>query len=173
MSKPRLASREQLREVLVLPRRVLVLITRDMAESIAKIVFEHEVDILAEVFGEGSVQVVQDPLEHGILIAPVEAVEKAREEQRKAIKARKPITPIPYSEYETPARWEPLDYDNPEGPGHWVDAPVSVGEEMARLRTMYGRHNEQPAFNVDVAYPHERDFIDACGGPWKAAKDAA
>lgn len=175
MSRPRLARREEIREALVLPRLVLVLITRDMAEVINKICYEHEVDVLAEVFGEANVEVVEDPLKHNILIAPIDVVEKARQEMNDAAKRGRKVT-MYYAHPETPCRWEPADIDNPAAGGRWVDEPVSVGEEMARLRTAYGMHHDKAEFYVDVAYPHERDFLEACGGeyqPKKAQKDAA
>lgn len=175
MSRPRLARREEIREVLVLPRRVLVLVTRDMAEVISKIVYEHEVDVLAEVFGEGAVEVIKDPLEHNILIAPVDVVEQHRKDVNDAIKRGRKVTPL-YTHPATPCRWEPVDPENPAAGGQWIDEPVTVGEEMARLRTAYGMHHDKAEFYVDVAYPHERDFLEACGGPYepkKAQKDAA
>lgn len=175
MSRPRLATREQLRDVLILPRLVLILITRDMSEVISKICYEHEIDVLAEVFGEQNIQRIEDPLEHNVLIASIDVVEKARAEMNDAAKRRRKVTMF-YAHPETPCRWEPVDPDRPEAGGQWVDEPVTVGEEMARLRTAYGMHHEKAEFFVDVAYPHERDFIEACGGeyqPKKAQKDAA
>lgn len=174
MSKPRLATREDLRSQQVLPRRVLVNVTRDMAEVISKVVFEHEIDVLAEVFGEGAVQVIQDPLEHNILIASMDVIEAAQKEASDAAKRRQRVATLFYYP-ETPVRWEPKDPDNLAAGGAWVDEPVYVGEEMARLRTLYGMHHERKEFFVDVAYPHEKDFIDACGGVYKpkGLKDAA
>lgn len=175
MSRPRLARREEIREVPVLPRRVLVLITRDMAEVISKIVYEHEVDILAEVFGEAAVKVIEDPLEHNVLIGPIDVVEQARKDANEAAKRGRKVTMF-FAHPETPCRWEPNDPDNPAAGGRWLDEPITVGEEMARLRTAYGMHHEKKEFYVDVAYPHERDFLEACGGeyaPKKATKDAA
>lgn len=175
MSRPRLATREQIRETLILPHLVLVLVRRDMAEVISKICYEHEVDILAEVFGEENIQRVEDPLKHNILIAPIDVVEEARKEMNLAARRGRKVNMF-FAHPETACRWEANDPDNPAAGGKWVDEPVSVGEEMGRLRTAYGMHHDKPEFYVDVAYPHERDFLEAAGGqykPDKAQKDAA
>ena len=119
-------------------------------------------------------QVVQDPLEHNILIAPMDVIEAAQKEASNAAKRRQRVATLFYYPA-TPVRWEPKDPDNLAAGGEWVDEPVYVGEEMARLRTLYGMHYERKEFFVDVAYPHEKDFIDACGGIYKpkGMKDAA
>lgn len=174
MSRPRLATREELRSRQILPRRVLVEVTRDMAEVISKVVFEHEIDVLAEVFGEGAVSVVDDPLKYNILIGPIDVINEARKEADNAAKRRQRVNVL-YTHPEHPVRWEPRDIDNPAAGGQWIDDPMYVGDEMARLRTLYGMHHERKEFFVDVAYPHEKDFIDACGGLYepKKVKDAA
>lgn len=162
MAKPRLKDRQALSEELVLPRRVLVHVTRDMTEVIPRIVFEHEIDILAEVFGANAVQVVEDSLEHQILIANPDDIDRARKVAETEAKKKQKVSVL-YYHHENPMQMEE---------GKWVPAPVYVGEEMARLRTAYGINEDKKEFYVDIAYPHEQNFIEACGGVYKA-KNAA
>lgn len=156
--RPRLKDRESLRNELVLPARCLVFVRRDMAEEISAIVYDHEVDVLKEVHGEGAVRIEDDPLKYNILIGSPELIADTTVKMQAAIKERKKV-PVLY--YYTTHAMERLD------DGTWVPVPLIVGEEMERLRTAYGRHQEKPEFAVDVAYPHEGLFIEACGGVFK------
>lgn len=166
----RALSREQLQNSLVLPRRCLVEVRRDITETISKLVYEHEVDILREVHGEGNVAIVEDPLQHNILIAPIDVVEAARAEARKASKKGQRVVAL-FMHTEHPMRWEPADEDQPGDVGKWVMDPVYVGDEMNRLRTVYGMHHEKKEFFVDVVYPHERDLVEACDGVYRPAEN--
>lgn len=44
----------------MLAKHVTVLVRRDMAEAIPVAVFEHEVEILKEIHGEGNIEAVED-----------------------------------------------------------------------------------------------------------------
>lgn len=166
-------SREELQGQLVLPYRTLVLIKRDVTTEVSKLVYEHEVDILKEIFGDGAVVEIKEPLEHNIVIAPPDTIDAAQAEAKRLARAGRPVKSL-FFHTERPMRQEPVNLDEPDGAQHWVYAPVFVGEEMQRLRTAYGKHHEKPEFYVDVVYPHEMDFIEACGGIWKEpSADAA
>lgn len=159
--RPRLAQRQALRNVLVLPRRCLVHVVRDMAEILPSIVFEHEIDVMSECFGEGRIDVQKDPLEYGILIADQDVLDETRVKSLKAAKLRLKVTTLFYYNL-YPVR--------PDDDGVLEYAPVYVGDEMERLRSAYGKHPAEDKFCVDVAYPNERDFIEACGGIYKPKK---
>lgn len=45
----------------MLAKHITVLVRRDMAESIPVAVFEHEVEILKDIHGEGNVETVEGP----------------------------------------------------------------------------------------------------------------
>ncbi len=155
MSRTRLKREEELQSALVLPRRVMVIIERDMAEHITSICYEHEIDILALI--HGSVRTVDDPLEHNVLIASPEVCEATRAEMTKAAKERKKVNVL-YTHYEFPVeRGED---------GRWVPQPVFAGDEMQRLRSCYGVKEGTKDFYADVAYPHMGLFIEACGGEY-------
>lgn len=166
----RILTREQLQNSLILPRRCLVEVRRDITEIISKLVYEHEVDILREVHGEGSVVVVDDPLQHNILIAPIDVVDAARADARKASKKGQRVVAL-FMHTDRPMRWEPADEDVPGDTGKWVFDPIYVGDELNRLRTVYGMHHEKKEFFVDVVYPHERDFVEACDGVYRAGEN--
>jgi len=163
-------TKEQLANSLVLPRRVLVEVRRDMTETIAKLVYEHEIDVLREVHGDGNVVVADDPLKHNILIGPPDVIDAARAEAQRAAKRGQRVVAL-FMHTEHPMRKELVDEDN-EGAGYrWVEDPVFVGDEMQRLRTVYGMHHEKKEAFVDVVYPHEMDFVEACGGLYKPFGD--
>jgi len=157
-ARPRLATRKDMREAEILPRRVLVLVRRDMAEEIPSTVFEHEVDILAEVHGEGNVTIAKDPLDYGILIGDPDTLARGRAEMFKAAKENRPVPAFVFV---------PLYPVRADGDGHVVPAPVRAGDEMQRLRGCYGMHPTKPEYSADVAYPSERDLIAACGGVYE------
>jgi hypothetical protein len=164
--RTRAMTKEQLANSLVLPRRALVEVRRDMTESIAKLVYEHEIDVLREVHGEGNVTVIDDPLKHNILIGPPDVIDAARVEAQRAAKRGQRVVAL-FMHTEHPMRKELIDENN-EAAGHrWVMDPVFVGDEMQRLRTVYGMHHEKKEAFVDAVYPHEMDFVEACGGLYK------
>lgn len=151
----RMKTEEQLESVLVLPTRVLIIIERDMAEHISKICFEHEVDILSKI--HGSVKIIDDPLEHQILIAAPDVIEQTQAEVRKAVKERKKINVL-YMHHDRP---HTQDED-----GKWIPQPVFAGDEMNRMRHCYGVKEGTQDFYADLAYPHLGLFIAAAGGEY-------
>jgi hypothetical protein len=160
-AKPRLTRRQELRDALILPTRVLVHVFRDMAETIATVCFEHEVDILAEIHGEGNVNVVADPMQFNMMIASPGLLAKGREEMIKAASERRKVPAFSFVDIH-PSRTDS------EGKYHL--APVYTGEEMERLKAVYGMHAEKKEFNVLVVYPTEADLVDACGGVFQPEK---
>ena len=168
--KPRMASRQAIRNKLILPRRVLVLIERDMAEIASKIVFEHEYDILGEIHGEGQVTLVQDPLAHNLLIATPDVLAEARDEMEKALKKRQKVQAV-YMHAVQDGEWV-TDPDHPDAPPVWEPRPVYVEEEMQRLRSVYGMDQEKKEHYVDLVYPHEGVFLEAAGGEYKPPRVA-
>jgi hypothetical protein len=160
-TKPRLTRRQELRDALILPTRVLVHIFRDMAETISTVCFEHEVDILAEIHGEGNVTVVNDPMQYNMMIAPPSMLAKGREEMAKAASERRKVPAFSFVEVH-PSRTDSNGVVHP--------APVYTGEEMERLKSVYGMHAEKKEFNVLVVYPTEADLVDACGGVFQPEK---
>lgn len=137
-------SRAEEKNRLIMPERVLVLVTRDMSETTSKIVFRHEASLLEEIHGEGSVEVVDDPLKHEIFIGTPE---------------------------EIAARTAMEDIEMDEEPGFMASIkaekhpkrPVSINHEMDRLRTVYGKHMTKDEFVVDVVYPNPRLLLMEVG----------
>lgn len=169
--KRRPLTREQLQETLILPTRCVVEITRDMTEVIQKIVYEHEVDILKEVHN-GQVTVTEDPLKVGILLADRTTLTAAAAEAKKIARAGRRVQSL-YLHPLHPDRFEAVDPENPEAGGRWVPDPVFLGDEMQRLRTLYGMHHEKREFYVDVVYPHEMNFLEAAGGAYVEGEETS
>lgn len=153
--KPRLSNRQEMREEKVLPTRVLVHIKRDMAETLSDVVFDHEVDVLARIHGEENVNIVDNPMDFQVMIADKATLEKGREEMRKAARENSRVPAFQFI------------------PAH-PELAVFVGEELERLRNVYGRDVDEKKFFVDIVYPSERDLLEACGGAYvKTEKNAA
>jgi len=165
-------SRDELRGLHILPTRVLVHVMRGIAETAAKIVYEHEVDVLREVHGDANVSVVADPLEHNILIADLQTLDAARSEARRLAKQGQQVNVL-YTHALHPMRFDAEDETNGKGAGQWRPDPVYLGDEMNRLRAIYGMHHEKAESFADVVYPHEANLLEAAGGRFVAAEQSA
>lgn len=166
--RPRMRAKTiaEIEGTLILPTRCLVLIKRDMTEEIPKLVYEHEVDILLEVHG-GNVKRIDDPLEFNILIADLDTLEQARRETRRLARAGQRVSTL-FTHTENPMRFVLNDPDNRDAGGKWVFDPVFLGDEMNRLRQVYGMHHERKEPYADHIYPHPSTLLEAAGGPYVA-----
>lgn len=169
--RPRMRAKTiaELEGTLILPTRCLVLIKRDMTEEIPKLVYEHEVDILLDVHG-GNVTRVDDPLQFNILIADLDTLEQARRETRRLARAGQRVTTL-FTHTEHPMRFVLNDPDDRDSGGKWVFEPVFLGDEMNRLRQVYGMHHERKESYADHIYPHPSTLLEAAGGPYVETED--
>lgn len=152
MARARRITRDDARNVIIQPERRLVIINRDMAEQISKVIWEHEVACLQEVHGEGNVEVVDDPMRYDIMIADKAELEKAAEHDEKIADRIRKGEHVEQGEVITPFRFT-----------LYPERPLRAGPEWDRLAGVYGMHPEKQLQVVEVCYPDERVLANEYG----------
>lgn len=140
---------------LVMPEAILIAIERDVVETIVTTCWKHEFDMYAEIHPEGAVRIIENPIEHGVFIGTADEI-KAR--TRDELLSMDDDEPLPHlcKVFKHPAK------------------PLRVGEELARLRNVFGPHPDIPQIDVvDKVYSDPRLLVMECGGEYKPPVQAA